>query len=38
MASDYAIKSIALIDFMNVTDIASRSPFFQEIHISTNAK
>jgi hypothetical protein len=38
MVSDYAIKSIPLVDFMNVTGSAIAVPFPREIKIPINAK
>jgi hypothetical protein len=37
MVSDYAIKSIALVDFLNITGIAIAVPFLREIqrHVNT---
>jgi len=38
MVSDYAIKSIVLVDFIDVTGSAIASPFLEEVKGPLNAK
>jgi hypothetical protein len=38
MVSDYATKSIVLVDFLSTTDIATTIPFSREVAACINTK